>query len=43
MSYSNAAALNEPLLANLRIYIGRKCLMALGGLTPQQRLAQLQE
>jgi hypothetical protein len=43
MPYSNAAALNEPLLANLRIYNGLRYHMALAGLIPQQRLAQRQE
>jgi transposase InsO family protein len=42
MPYSNSAARNELLPAYLRIYNGRRCHMALGGLTPQQRLAQLQ-
>lgn len=37
------AGLDRPLLpAYLRISNGRRCPMALGGLTPQQRLAQLQ-
>ena len=35
-------ARNELLPTNLRIYNGRRCHMALGGFTPQQRLAQLQ-
>ncbi len=42
MPYSNSAARNEPLPAYLRIYNCRRCHMALGGLNPQQRLAQLQ-
>ena len=42
MPYGNSAARNELLPAYLRIYNGRRCHMALGGLTPQQRLAQLQ-
>ncbi|WP_259725201.1 hypothetical protein [Synechococcus sp. CS-1332] len=42
MPYSTSAARNERLPAYLRIDNGRRCHMALGGLTPQQRLAQLQ-
>ncbi|MGB5135794.1 MAG: integrase core domain-containing protein, partial [Prochlorococcaceae cyanobacterium] len=42
MPYSTSAARNELLPAYLRIYNGRRCHMALGELTPQQRLAQLQ-
>jgi transposase InsO family protein len=42
MPYGNSAARNELLPAYLRIYNSRRCHMALGGLTPQQRLAQLQ-
>jgi transposase InsO family protein len=42
MPYGSSAARNELLPAYLRIYNGRRCHMALGGLTPQQRLAQLQ-
>ena len=41
MRYRNSAARNELLPAYLRIYNCRRCHMALGGLTPQQRLAQL--
>jgi hypothetical protein len=39
--YGSSTARNELLPAYLRIYNGRKCHMALGGLTPQQRLDQL--
>ncbi len=42
MPYGISVARNELLPAYLRIYNGRRCHMALGGLTPQQRLAQLQ-
>ena len=42
MPYSTSAARKDLLPAYLRIYNGRRCYMALGGLTPQQRLAQLQ-
>ena len=43
MPYGTSVARNELLPAYLRIYNGRRCHMALGGLTPLQRLAQLQE
>ncbi|WP_216903660.1 integrase core domain-containing protein [Synechococcus sp. CCY 9618] len=42
MHYGTSAARNELLQAYLRIYNGRRGPMALGGLTPQQWLAQLQ-
>jgi hypothetical protein len=42
MPYDSSAARNDLLPVDLRIYNGRRCHMALGGLTPQQRLAQLQ-
>ena len=42
MPYRNSATRNELLQAYLRIYNDRRCHMALGGLTPQQRLTQLQ-
>ena len=42
MPYGSSAARNDLLPVYLRIYNGRRCHMALGGLTPQQRLAQLQ-
>jgi transposase len=42
MPYDTSAARNDLLQAYLRIYNGRRCHMALGGLTPRQRLAQLQ-
>ncbi len=41
MPYGTSAARNELLPAYLRIYNGRIYHMALGGLTPQQRLDQL--
>ncbi|WP_082326020.1 integrase core domain-containing protein [Synechococcus sp. GFB01] len=34
MPYGSSAARNALLLAYLRIYNGRRCHMALGGLTP---------
>ncbi len=42
MPYGNSVADNERLPAYLLIDNGRRCPMGLGGLTPQQRLAQLQ-
>jgi transposase InsO family protein len=42
LPYSTSAARNELLPAYLLIYNGRRCHMALRGLTPQQRLALLQ-
>ena len=42
MPNSNSVARNELLPAYLRIYNSRRCHRALGGLTPQQPLAQLQ-
>ena len=42
MPYATSAASKELLPAYLRIYNGRRCHMALGGLTPQQRLDQPQ-
>jgi hypothetical protein len=42
MPYGNSVADNEQLPPYLRIYNGRRCRMDLDGLTPQQRLAQLQ-
>ena len=42
MPYSNSAARKDLLPTYLRIYYGRRRNMALGGLTPQQRLAHLQ-
>jgi transposase InsO family protein len=39
MPYSNSAGRNELLPAYLRIYSGHRCRMALGSLTPRQRLA----
>ncbi len=42
MAFSTSAARNELLPAYLRIDNGRGCHRALGGLTPQQRLALLQ-
>jgi hypothetical protein len=41
MPYGSSTARNELLLAYLRIYNGRRCHMALGGLSAQQRLDQL--
>ncbi len=43
MPYGTSSARNSLLPAYLQVYNGRRCHMALGGLTPQQRLAQLQE
>jgi hypothetical protein len=42
MPNGTTAARKDLLPAYLRIYNGRRCHMALGGLTPQQRLAKLQ-
>ena len=42
MPYGSSSARNDLLPVYLRIYNGRRCHMALGGHTPQQRLAQLQ-
>jgi hypothetical protein len=41
MPYGTSTARNALSLAYLRINKGSRCQMALGGLTPQQRLAQL--
>jgi transposase InsO family protein len=42
MPYGTSVAKSTLLPTYLRIDNGRRCHMALGGLTPQQRLAQLQ-
>ena len=42
MPYGSSTARNGLLPAYLWNYNGRRCHMALGGLTPKQRLAQLQ-
>jgi transposase InsO family protein len=42
MPYGTPVAHNELLPTYLQIYNSRRCHKALGGLTPQQRLGQLQ-